>query len=378
MMELLKESKMKIAIVTITDGQNYGNRLQNFALQQVLKNMGYEVQTLKRKTYRDLSVAGEMLYYIKIIVKRLMGRKYAASRLMRKNEFDRFNREYIQFSDMCLHDNVHPEGVSDQFDYFIVGSDQVWNAGFRIISDDISNYLLSFARSEQRIAYAASFGTDTLAEGTEALFKKELSKFKEISVREHSGADIVRSFGINAEVVLDPVLLLSKEEWLSIAKKPKFVGDSQFIVTYFLSDRDELIDRYSKKLPDNTSIFNLKLEFCSESKIKSIEEFVTAPDEFIWLIANAKFVLTDSFHATAFSILFHRPFWVFERKAINNSYKIGGRINTILNTFNLMDHKRMIDDPVVFPSEVNNDIDEIMENEKQKSFKFLKRALSKK
>lgn len=94
--------------------------------------------------------------------------------------------------------------------------------------------------------------------------------------------------------------------------------------TYFLSGRDIRTDEYDVNVAQGMPIHELDFEFIVEKDVKEIKKFCTAPDEFIWLMANAEMVLTDSFHAAALSILFHKPFWTFERKAINKSYKMGG------------------------------------------------------
>ena len=374
--EMKDIAEMRIAIVTITDGQNYGNRLQNLALQETLKSMGFKVETIRRKTYRDLSFSAKIKQSIKNTIKKSIGRKYGAHRALRKKRFDQFNRKNIRFSKICLHDNTAPKSISEKYDYFVVGSDQVWNAGFKIISDDLKNNLLWFAHPIQRIAYAASFGTDFLSEGSEELFRSELPKFKSISVREKTGVDLVRSCGMTAKVTLDPVMLLSNEQWMKYAQKPAYVKSQPFILTYFLSDRDKRIDEYCFSLSQGMSIYELNNESIDEDNVKDIEQYCTTPDEFVWLIANAEMVLTDSFHAVAFSILFHKPFWVFERKAINTSYKMGGRISTLLDVFNLSNHRRSLDDSVEKPEVFDGEaIDSILSEKREESLRFLKEAL---
>lgn len=366
---------MKVAIITITDGQNYGNRLQNYALQKSLMDLGCEVETVKRRTHRDLTWIGWQKKKVKIIIKRMVGRNNDLHRLLRKRTFDSFNK-YIKFSKSVLHNNVAPKGIEHQYDYFIVGSDQVWNAGFRIIREDIMNYLLSFAPNDKRIAYAASFGTDRLAEGYEQAFRDELLKFKTISVREVSGVKLVKECGIEAEVVLDPTMLLTVQDWLKIAKKPTYVKDMPFIVTYFLGGRDIKVQNYIRSIAGNKKVYNLEIESAPMESIDSTEVFSTSPDEFVWLIANADCVLTDSFHATVFSILFHKPFCIFERKVIDDSYKIGSRIDTLLGLFHL-ERFRNIDFSLEIKPEKYEviDIERVLKQEREKSINFLRRAL---
>ena len=367
----------KIAILTITDGQNYGNRLQNYGLYKYLSNQNYSVVTIKRKTYKDLKGLRKYIHTAKRLIKKTLKYPYGKHIEERAKRFCVFNKSYIKFSNIALHNNYAPTNLSSQYDYFVVGSDQVWNAGFRIVYDDIRNHLASFVEPNKRIAYAASFGTDRLAEGYEELFKEELPKFKAISVREKSGTKIVERCGAKAEVVLDPTMLLNKDQWLEIAKKPLYISYDTFIVTYFLGGRDEEINKYIKKIANGRKIINLEIESAKEEKIDSVEVFATSPDEFVWLIANADCILTDSFHATVFSILFHKPFCVFERNAINESYKMGSRIDTLLGLFHLErfhDSNRSFS---IIPEEYETDgIEQILMTERKKSMEFLRSALS--
>lgn len=367
---------MKVAIITITDGQNYGNRLQNYALQKTLRDLGVEVETIRRRTHRDLNWIGWQKWKVKEYVKRIVGRNDNLHKLLRKKSFDSFNKKYMKFSKAVLHSNFAPNGFEHQYDYFIVGSDQVWNAGFRIIREDIMNYLLSFAPNDKRIAYAASFGTDRLAEGFEQLFKDELPKFNAISVREVSGVKIVKECGKEAEVVLDPTMLLSVHDWTKMARRPNYVKDTPFIVTYFLGGRDETAQNYISNIAGNKKIYNIEIESAPSEAIDSVDVFSTSPDEFVWLIANADCVLTDSFHATAFSILFHKPFCVFERKVLDDSYKIGSRIDTLLGLFHLERFRNADYSLDIKPEKYEAiDIERLLKQERERSIEFLRRTL---
>lgn len=365
---------MKVAIITITDGQNYGNRLQNYALQEVLKKLGMEVLTLKRKNFHDKNA---ILRMIKRNVKRILGKPYGKPRLIRKKHFDAFNSKYIQFDQTALHNNKAPKDLKNRFQYFVVGSDQVWNAGFKIIREDLLNYLASFADPNQRISYAASFGTNTIVAEYEKIFKEELAKFKYISVREEAALDILNSFGLQGDVVLDPTMLLTAEQWLKIGKKPTYIIDEPYVMTYFLGGRDQKVKNFIERVAAGNRIINLENEAVPEKNIEDIDIYASDPAEFIWLIANATCVITDSFHAAAFSVLFHRPFWVFDRKAVNNSYKIGSRIETLLGKFHLEKNKAELDTVASFPQSYDyDDIERILTLEREASINFLRRALN--
>lgn len=364
---------MKVAIITIADGQNYGNRLQNYALQEVLKGIGCEVVTLKRKNYHDKNTVTR---FIKRNIKRILGRPYGKYRVIRKRHFDEFNSLYIQFDSAVLHDNKAPKDLKERFQYFVVGSDQVWNAGFRIIREDLLNYLACFADPEQRISYAASFGTNSIPPESENIFREELSKFKAISVREEAGVEILKSLGLQGSVVLDPTMLLTSQQWKLIEEKPIFDVEPSFVLTYFLGGRDQKIREFIEKVADGRQVINLELESIPESSIESVDMYTAGPAEFIWLISSASCVITDSYHATAFSIIFHRPFWVFDRKAKNDSYRMGSRIETLLRKFHLEAGKAEIDTAASFPELYDfDDVEKTLLTEREASINYLKRAL---
>ena len=366
---------MKVAIITLTDGQNYGNRLQNYALQKTLTELGAEVQTLNHYTYKDQKGIKRFKKISKDFIK-LFLKSYKHKRL-RVKRFKRFKKNYSFYSKISLHDNYLILDLKDKYDYFVVGSDQVWNAGFRIVSDDILNYLLFFADNKQRIAYAASFGTEKIPTGYEKYFKNELPKFKAISVRENSGKKIVAECGSTATVVLDPTLLVDAEHWKKIARKPTYVSDAPFVVTYFLGGRDAELNEYISKIASDKIVYNLEIETAQINAIDSVEVFATAPDEFVWLISHAEIILTDSFHATVFSILFHKPFCVFERKATYECYKMGSRLDTLLEMFHLEKYRDAQKSFSIIPETYETtEIDHILNIEREKSISFLKNALS--
>ena len=142
---------MKLAILTITDGQNYGNRLQNYALQEVLRDLGHDVTTIRRRTFHDRTPAQRSVQGAKNLVKSMLGRDYEAPTAARRRAFDAFNRRCLTFSDPVLHDNLAPPELAGQYDRFIVGSDQVWNAQFRIIYDDIRRISRLSSRRHARL-----------------------------------------------------------------------------------------------------------------------------------------------------------------------------------------------------------------------------------
>lgn len=372
---------MKVGILTITDGANYGNRLQNYAMQVLLEQIGITAITLTRKTKRDLSRMDKFKDDAKQLVKIAIGKKNTSiAYKKRKKRFDTFNEHYIKFSEEVLQKNIAPKGLEDRFDYFICGSDQVWNTKFPIISDDIQNYLASFARPRQKIAYAASFGTDDISPEYKGYFEAQLRTFKAIGVRENSGAEIVKNI-CNREdvtVVLDPTMMITVDEWMKIAKKPSYIEGEKFVLTYFLGGREKKLSDYIKNIciKYDAEDINLDVEFLTDDKISRTDVFCTSPNEFIWLIANAECVLTDSFHACVFSILFQKPFAVFQRRSNEKGNNMGSRIDTLLGRFDLMRYCGDIQQPDVIPSTYDFlHVKSVLNKERLESLNFLYSSL---
>ena len=157
----------KVAIVTI-ESFNYGNRLQNYALQEVLKSMGYVVRTVHR-IYEPKTVK----IYVKRMVQNVLQTKAA--------KFRKFDKK-IEFSNVVLKRDEYPIGLEDRFNYFIVGSDQVWNPHYDFVAGKCD--FLTFARNNQKISYAASFGVNEIPYERKFEFAEYLKNFKAISVRE--------------------------------------------------------------------------------------------------------------------------------------------------------------------------------------------------
>lgn len=212
------------------------------------------------------------------------------------------------------------------------------------------------------------------------LYKKELSTYKAISVRETSGVSIIKNTCArdDVEVVLDPTMMLTDEEWRKLEQKPKYANDQKFVVTYFLGGRSQKIRTYienvAKKYKANT--INLEIEFLRDDRIENNKVFETTPDEFLWLIDHAECVLTDSFHATVFSILFHKPFCTFERQAVEKGNRMSGRIETLLGKFGLLQYYNSIDEPWQMPEEYEQShIESVLQKERELSSHFLRKAL---
>lgn len=355
---------MKIGILTINDYNNYGNRLQNYALQEVLKSLGHEPYTIRNMVVNDRrNILVRNIARINRIRKKVTTTDHENSfDLLRKKAFRQFNNNYIRETDFSIERvKDRPEELSS-FDGFIIGSDQVWNYQFMRFSPIDFAY---FSNETQKvISYAASFGVESIPDKLIEEYRQGLNNLDAISVREHAGKKIVdQILGNNvAKVVADPTFLLSPDKWTEIVSESTMkIAYKRYVVTYFLgtpSDEEwEYINNYAQKKGLGIVRFNKRNE----------EYWNFGPSEFINSLNNATAVFTDSFHACVFSILFNKYFEVFERRDTNLS-SMNSRIETLLSHFELED--RVYDNE--FKSKIDySKIENIMKDTINDSMEFL-------
>lgn len=257
-----------------------------------------------------------------------------------------------------------------RYDKFICGSDQMWNPKFEI-NHNWEIMLLKFAPQEQKISFAASFGVDSLTDKEKEIFQDALNDFKAISVREESAVKIVEDLTTTTPtLLLDPTMTLSHKEWERYCRKIGTLQNKKFIVKYVLGNHNEEITK---------SIENIRKEYGSDIEVIDLMDensryYSIGPDQFLWLIKNSVAVLTDSFHATVFSILFHRPFVVFRRKG-HEEYMFD-RLNTLLTKFHLENREYdKINQELLLEIEFSYS-DEVLEKEKKRTIEFLNNALN--
>ena len=331
-----RKTNKTVGIVTINDYTNYGNRLQNYALTTLFRNYGFEVvngiEVYTKEDWINKTESFTKKLVKKIIPFSLVKTKIDCSNncinnLLNRREinFKRFNESYTKTINPIVarkNKDVVKQFEQMEINFFVVGSDQVWNPYF----GGYSYEFLTFAPKEKRFSFAASIGTDQIPENQKPYFKKYLSEMNYISVRENKAAEIVKDLtGRDVDVVLDPTLLLPKEQWIEIVSKPNIEIDENYICTYFLGEIPEAVYSFAKK--KNLKIYKL-------NSIEQKELYDINPAEFLYMIKNADYVLTDSFHAVVFSIIFNKDFYVFERKqaGVANMFS---RIETITQRFDL-------------------------------------------
>lgn len=368
---------MKIGIATIVDYKNYGNRLQNYALQEVLKSLGAEVETIVNQPYRPEDNRSALVRYMERMKE--LGIKGNVSRVSeklkgdpkekllneKKRQFKEFSDKYINETDYTVDPLAIPNTLRDQYDFFVTGSDQVWNPTYRKGSPFD---FLAFAPVNKRVAYAPSFGVATIPDEFKENYTKWLSECASLSVREDAGAQIIESLtGRQAPVLVDPTLLLSKNDWLTFAKPAKVKPQNKYLLTYYLgklaNDKQELIQEVAKE--HDLQIVNL-------ADYDDADFYTITPDEFVDMINSAAVFFTDSFHGAVFSILLEKPFVVFER--VSKVPSMNSRIDTLLNKFELIDRKfEAINKDNLFDIDYSH-ISPILEKERNKSLSYLNQA----
>lgn len=331
---------MKTYSITCHDCYNYGASLQAYALQAFLQREGYEHKIIDYKPeylsrkykftslrtdepgYKIYCYLGPLKSILALYVHRKQLKNY-----YRKRAFDDFTKNYL-----CLTQEFHS---SDEIatanldaDVFIAGSDQIWNTDMENGRDP--SFYMSFECDKlKKITYAASYGISTVREEYRDFVIEQMKNIRWISVRESTGVKIARSMGFNAVQVMDPVFLLTEKEWrkLIIPKKP----EEKYILLYYLGEENSLIKELTIKIAHEKG---LKIYALNDGRSysfadKNIND--AGPLDFLYYISNAAFVFSTSFHATAFSLIFHRQFFVCPLVGQRNS----SRMIDLLSMFNI-------------------------------------------
>ena len=306
---------MKIGILTFQNAENYGAVLQCYALQEHLKKL-YPNDEICVIDYRNTLIDNsyKSIYVRKSFLQNIAQFLYLPKVLKKKNNFRKFKRNFLNLT--------HPDFSS--FDIIYYGSDQIWNT--TLTNGDLTYFGEGF--SGKKIAYGASDGGEMQITDD---IKSLLSSFDSIFCREISLENKIKNMGISVPIstVLDPVFLLNKNEWLKIAIPPK---EKNYILAYKIALRDDfdiqaekLGMQLGKKVVQIVYLKSIKKYFYKKQKIIQ----AISPEQFLGYLANADFILTTSFHGTAFSIMFEKPFYVlsFEKRS--------ERITELLNYFGL-------------------------------------------
>ena len=354
----------KIGIVTLVGNFNYGNRLQNFALQEAISNLGYTAQTLgvknQEKIYKK-TIKKILFYSSGIITKNARINNFA-----RCIKIEKFTNKYINQSEYSLPIEKNRD-IDKHFDTFIVGSDQVWNPHYNLNN----NYFLNFT-NKRKISYAASLGITNLPEKFENNLIQALDSFYAISVREQSAVNILQS-KINKKInfVLDPTFLLTKNQWEEYISTYHLKNiEENYILLYFLGDIYEEIWR---KINELSILYDAKIINLMDSQNQKY--YVIDPFEFLLYIKNCTLFFTDSFHGTVFSIILNKQFVVCER-SLGADGNMNTRLESLLDNFKLNNRTFTMQISMNLWTNQNFDkVNKILSIYRSESLNFLKQSL---
>lgn len=367
---------MRIGILTQPLLTNYGGMLQAYALQTVLKRLGHDVTIINRCYPKvQYSLLSKILRIKNIIIGRDVVCTDISKRAFVEEKTSRFISENCKLTaPIFTTDELNAFQQQEKLDAIVVGSDQVWRPRY---SPNIYNYFLDFVEGNDviRYSYAASFGVDIweFNQQESEICSKLAKQFNGISVREASAINLCKEYlGVEAKHVLDPTLLLSQQDYQTLQRGDTHASNGS-LFTYILDageGKESIISKVSEIFGFKPFICMPKLKFTYQNAKKSLKDCqFPAVEQWIQSFIDAEMVITDSFHGTAFSIIFNKPFWVLANPRRGNT-----RMESLLETFGLKD--RMISEENIGKKDLRASIDwervnTIKENLKKESMDFL-------
>lgn len=363
---------MRIKTITCHDVYNHGASLQAYALQCYLSDLGHEVEIIDYKPdylnghYKLWTVSNQV--FNKPLVKQLYLLAKLPIRLValrRKRKFDEFTRRYLHLT-RRYHSNEELKTDPPVADVYVAGSDQIWNTLFKNGRDPA--FYLDFApKKTKRISYAASFSTECISKEYKPFVQRMLQGFDAISIRERSSLPLLESLGrLDGVAVYDPVYLLSREQWNSLL--PPSVIEEKYLLVYDTEHSEKLKNvaiRIARE--KNLKIYNVsgfRLGYADK------EYWASSPIDFVRLIRDAQYIISNSFHATSFSIIFQKDFCV-----INRSESINERMVSLLNELGLSDRMYIDDIPIILKSVSYSYVFPLLQDRTINSRKYLEHAL---
>ena len=379
----------RVGICACYDTKNYGSMLQAFATQYVIDKLGYDSEFIvyKKKitpyfVFKQIPrlfnmnlMADKKMYVVKKI-HLFMNPRIRHLVNYRNEEFARFKKQYYKkmSTEICGYESLKQHAYI--YSSILVGSDQLWTPGG--LASGFYN-LMFVPNSINKISYATSFGVSNIPKSQHRATKEYLSRINNLSVREIRGAEIVYELtGKTAKVVADPTILLSREEWNNIIPNRDIVGE-KYIFCYFLG-KNISHRKIAEELRSQTGYIIVTTPFldnyCKEDLVFGDKQlFNVGPDDFVNLIRNAEYVLTDSFHGTIFSLINHKKFIVLNRYDNGNQSR-NSRIDSLSKLLNI--EKRRYSKNVMSEMMGDIDFDEIdsrLDTLRFESIAFLRNAL---
>lgn len=382
----------KIAVLTFFKSGNFGGELQAYALQKKLRELGYDVEVLHqlRPTNKNFKYSEKFKPIFTLTDKKSKRSKinskiskiikyflafFSKNQKVKLNKFEEFEHKHINLSKKtyCSFEDLYTHEMD--YDVFIAGSDQIWNYS---LSFSPEPYFLTFADDDKtKISYAASIGHSEIPDNVGRLYKKWLDSFNFISTREEQGAQLLENLlGKQVETVIDPTLLIKKEDWCRYFQIQEETGE-KYLLIYTLVESKFVF----KTAIEIANKLNLKIKRIlpvawTRENYDEVENILDAgPIDFVRLFANASFVITNSFHGTAFSVNFNIPFLSVPREY----KKTNSRFINLLHLTNLSDRLVYDGSPIVVDEFLKADFQKsnlILEKERDRSLSLLLKAIN--
>lgn len=378
----------KIGLVSVHN-PNYGSMLQTYALHTYLNGIGADNEIILYTKKNDLRQMRRLMNIQLVLMKgrvvyrdiycKLFHSDISKQLSLRMSKFEDFKNKHFKFSrnrigwkDLLT--------TNQDYDTFIIGSDQVWNP--INIGTDFFNLLFTEDK-KYRISYASSFGVSCIPNSQIKKTKQYLERIQCLSTREKTGVEIIKDLtGRDAELVCDPTLLVSKNLWDKLKGEKRFINE-KYIFCYFLGNNPEHRD-FANRFKAKTGYKLVALQhldelILSDVNFADIKPFDVGPAEFVNLISNAEFVLTDSFHGTIFSLLYHKRFFTFSRFESSSKGSTNSRVISLLEMMGVKEHHikatQAIDDCLNVEADFDL-IDKKIDIFRQKSREYLHKALA--
>lgn len=385
----------KVGIVTCYFKNNYGSVLQAYATKKVLDNNNIPNETINIDENIDFKNGKKKYYISQMLNYKFIKSKFGMIKLKldrrivknldknirsREEKYKEFRSEFNLSKSLNTYKELS-EFVRKNYSDIIVGSDQLW-LPVNVIAD---YYTLNWVPDNiNKISYATSFGVSLIPKKYNEKYKKFLKRINHLSVREQRGVELVKNIaGLNAELVCDPTILLTKKEWDSIATKERIIKD-KYILCYFLGSNIKH-RKFAERLRKATGLKIVSLNHADEyvkysDEYCDIAPYNIGPKDWINLIKNAEYICTDSFHGTVFSIIYNKNFFTFRRYNNNNMVSTNSRIDSLLDVSEISKEKiltgdedpsNVIDKPIDY-----NKVNENIEKFRKRSREWLLEAIN--
>lgn len=360
----------KVGLITMHNVFNMGAVLQSYALQRVINEQGAECEIIDyvpnlRKGYRNYFPKNQGINKMRRLASWV---KWLPQRIKWQKPYKQFIHEHLILGNRTFYENDEIYNYKFNYDVFVTGSDQVWNSSS---TDGLSPYyFLDFVKDKQKVSYAASLSE--LKDSEKSTMMHYLDTFNAISVREYHSVNLLKDISnLPIELVLDPTFLLTQNEWDTIASESSVEVADEYLLIYMLGDVPKMLE-IAEQIAKEKKLKIVKFGWdLKKSPQVDINISFGTPQDFVRLFKNAKFVVTNSFHGTAFSINFNKNFISIP------SSKKNPRFVSVLTLFGLKSHLYEENEDI---SACIKEIDyqkvkNILNEQRKKSFEFINKNI---